>query len=180
MMENNDVSSQMIAEFSRNWCQCESAVRLYFTTVMRQNPSDVPDLVQRTAIAAFRKFGTYDRARSFKAWILGFACYEALARKRDFARSREYTDSEAVNDAVAEDASAQQERQYRHRLLHRAMERLQPKERQILNMQYVERRKMADIAAMMKMNEGALRTCLSRLRDKLRGIMMALEQEDNQ
>ena len=75
MSEESEV--QMLSRFSRCWCEVESAVRVYFCGVIF-NRSDVPDLVQRTAICAFRKFRQFDASQSFRAWVMGIACYEAL------------------------------------------------------------------------------------------------------
>jgi RNA polymerase sigma-70 factor (ECF subfamily) len=170
---------QMLSRFSRLWCEVESAVRVYFCGVIF-NKSDVPDLVQRTAICAFRKFGQFDESQSFRAWVMGIACYEALGYIRDHARSRVVYNSE-ISEKVGEAMEAENEtRHRREELLRRTMAELSDKERLMLQLHYHDGKPLAEVARRLGMAEGALRTALCRLRVKMREMILEMERKEEE
>ncbi len=170
--------TQLITSFSNNWIEVEAAVKIYFSGVIF-NKSDVPDLVQRTAICAFRKYSAFDPAKSFRAWVMGIACYEALAYMRDHRREKVVFNSE-VSDVIA--AVTQQEEEavnHRSQLLRKVMTMLPEQSRMILDLHYRQRLPLEQVAARLGMGEGALRTALCRLRVKMREMILDLERRDD-
>lgn len=168
----------MIARFSRCWCEAEGAVRAYFSGVIF-NRADIPDLLQCTAICAFKKFASYDPARPFRAWVLGIACYKALGYIRDHGRTKVVFNSEVSELAGMAVAQEREENNRRLALLNRAMAELPEQSRMILKMHYHQKIPLADVAATLGMNEGALRTALCRLRGKIREMILQYERQEN-
>ena len=176
---NDESEMQMLSRFSRCWCEVESAVRVYFCGVIF-NRSDVPDLVQRTAICAFRKFRQFDETQSFRAWVMGIACYEALGYIRDHARSKVVYNSE-ISEKVGEAMEAESEtRHRREELLRRTMAELSEKERTMLRLHYREGKPLAEVALRLGMAEGTLRTALCRLRMKMREMILEMERKEEE
>ena len=175
---SDESDAQMLSRFSRCWCEVESAVRVYFCGVIF-NRSDVPDLVQKTAICAFRKFRQFDETQSFRAWVMGIACYEALGYIRDHARSKVVYNSE-ISEKVGEALEAENEVVHRREaLLRRTMAELGDKERLMLRLHYREGKPLAEVARRLGMAEGTLRTALCRLRMKMREMILKLERQDD-
>ena len=172
-----ETEAQFIARFSECWCEVESAVKLYFSGTIF-NRADIPDLVQRTAICAFRKFAQFDPKQSFRAWVMGIACYEALGYMRDCGRAKVVFNSEVTDTLTAAVAAEEHTSDRREALLARAIQTLPEQSQLILKLHYQEREPLESIANKMGIAEGTLRTALCRLRMKIRDLILKLEKEE--
>ena len=87
----------------------EPALRRFARTLL-PDWGDVDEVMQRTALAAWRKFGQFDPVTDFLKWSLVIARYEALAYRRAMGRDRlVFSDGflERLADEAAKDAEVQ-------------------------------------------------------------------------
>ena len=94
--------TQNHAEFERLFLPAQTTLRGYLLAATGDG-SVADDLFQNVATVLWRKFGEYDRSRSFAAWAVGIARLEVLKRRQTLARSRLVFSEEAVA-ALAEAA----------------------------------------------------------------------------
>lgn len=163
-------------EFCGLWQEAESSL-FAFIRMMNPNTSDLDDIVQETAMTAFRKFATYDAAKSsFATWVRGIAKFEVLNRRRSYARSKVMFSSETL-DLVAETVEQTEEEEADERLglLKRCMADLPEDQKRMLELKYVHGRSSEEIGQIMGISAGNARIRLMRLRDSLFERMSAPE-----
>lgn len=103
----------------------EPALRRFARTLL-PDWGDVDEVMQRTALAAWRKFGQFDPATDFLKWALVIARYEALAYRRAMGRDR-LVFSEAFLERLADEAEEEIELARREeRALERCLQKLSP------------------------------------------------------
>jgi RNA polymerase sigma-70 factor (ECF subfamily) len=78
---NGNSSAAEIAEFERQFTQCEPDVKAFVYTLL-PHWSDADDVVQRTRIVLWQKFAQYRPGSSFKAWALQVARFEVSNFRR--------------------------------------------------------------------------------------------------
>ena len=69
----------------RLWTTHQASVANYVHALVRDRPA-AQDVLQETALLAFRKFPEYDAERPFVAWTLGIARFKVMGLCRDAAR----------------------------------------------------------------------------------------------
>jgi RNA polymerase sigma factor (sigma-70 family) len=141
---------------------------------MVRDREDARDLCQETFLRVYRHLHQYRFESPLRAWI-GQVAYSTalrhLERKRiPIAPSLPHGDIEARAAEVPDDfdleaASADAELM---RELHDAIDELPPLQRTILTLYYLDELPLADIASIMQMAEGTIKSHLFRSRAKLR------------
>ena len=124
------------------------------------------DALQEAWIGISRGLGRLEDATAFPAWayqIVGNKCRDSVRRER---RRREAADiySEAMQREEQEGAAAQQQ----HNSLKEAVEQLSGPDRAILSLRYEEQFDMAEIAAILGIPEGTVKSRLFHARTRLR------------
>jgi len=162
--------------FCALWQDAESSLGA-FIRMMAPNPSDFEDIVQETAMTAFRKFDAFDETQaSFCTWVRGIAKYEILNRRRSFARSKIMFSSETVD--LLEDTSRQleeEEADERIPLLKQCLAELPEDQRVLLEMKYVRGYDSDRIGTELGISAGNARIRLMRLRDQLYDKMKPMD-----
>lgn len=138
---------------------------LYFTG----NSADAEDCVQDAVLSAFKNIASLKKASSFKSWIfkiLSNVCREKLKNPADRLSSAPIHEirENAISDNYASDAPLSAE-------IKEALGMLQPDERQIVLLSVIGRYKSGEIAKLMNMTSGSVRSKLSRSLKKLRDIL---------
>ena len=129
------------------------------------------DVVQETLITVHRVLHTYDPTRSYDAWLSAIASRRAI----DALRSRGRRDSRELHDdfamemhAEVDDASASSERLQRAELLHAAIAKLPPGQRQAVEQMGLREQSLREAAATTGRTTGALKVNLHRALKALR------------
>ncbi|MGC1165654.1 MAG: sigma-70 family RNA polymerase sigma factor [Solirubrobacterales bacterium] len=127
------------------------------------NPSEAEDIAQDALLRAWRRRSTLREADRRNQWLSTIVRNEAF---RQHARVRPDPTSEIETYEGAEDAQvvATVERAD----LHAAMERLNERDRQLLELRYGEDLTQSAIARRLGIPEGTVKVRLHRARDKLR------------
>lgn len=143
----------------------EAALRRFVRTLL---PAwgDVDEVMQRVALAAWKKFNQFDPATEFLHWALVIARYEALAFRRAMGRDR-LVFSEGFLEQLAEEAENETELASREELaLETCMAKLPPARREMVLKAY-SIPDQRDLAAAIGKSPAALYMLLSRIRQEL-------------
>jgi RNA polymerase sigma-70 factor (ECF subfamily) len=141
--------------------------------------ADVDDLVQRTFLACIERPDSYRGTGSFKAWLLGIARFQLLRHLRRQHRGRKAiglasVTSEELGGSPSSLVGDRQEQQ----LLARALRRIPMEFQLAIELYYWEELSTADVAVVLDVAPGTVRSRLTRARDLLRGQMAELGASD--
>jgi len=154
-------------------------VERYETKLMRYGrkflarQEDIEDIVQDVFERSFRNIRSFDASRRFSPWIFRIAhnaFVNALRRNKlgpflpfDFDALLAHADVEAPADAEREHAEVRA-------LIERGLEKLNPMQREILVLFYLEDFSYQEIADILHVPVGTVGVRLSRARDQLRKV----------
>ncbi len=154
---------------------------------LSRNPTDADDLTQETFVHAVRALSNFKGESLVSTWLYRIAVnvwknrvrYETRRQKSRHvslsqARSLE-PDSEPLDipgaDRPPEEWAALSDD---HRLLLEAMDQLEPDDRAVLTLRDIDDKPYDEIAKVLTMNLGTLKSRISRAREKLRVIFRRL------
>jgi len=149
------------------WTQGQSIVSAFVRTMIRDS-DQADEVMQRTAMAAVRKFHEYDSQRPFVAWAIGIARFEVLNFRRERATDRHLFDDALVEtiadgfERIAGRASSLRE------ALDTCLGELTGRSQEAVGLVYGQGESTTAAAEKMKMSPGALRMLLCRVRGSLR------------
>jgi RNA polymerase sigma-70 factor (ECF subfamily) len=135
------------------------------------------DLVQDAFVQAFVKLDSFKRTSTFYTWLYRIAMNATVSRFRrrrpvqSVEQTREMSGDEPVDLASPEDRLEQEERALE---VHRALAELSTEHRAILVMREVDGFSYEDIAEMMEVPVGTVRSRLHRARLQLREQLKAV------
>lgn len=150
---------------------------------MSANPDDALDLSQEAFIKAWRSIGQYQFEASFSTWLFRLTsnvCIDHLRRKKrrqetSLTESFEGSD-EAEEFSLPDTAPLPEEQAIANETklaLAQAMERLGPEHREILQLRVVEDLPYEQIAEILDIRVGTVKSRLARARLSLRKILKA-------
>lgn len=146
------------------------------------SPEEAEEVVQEAFIRAFLKLDTFQRNSQFFTWLYRIAFNSALTRKRR-NRARVSLDHWRENNGleVTDTADAVDEpmlRQERVNLVRAAIQILSEDHRTILVLREMQERSYEDIAEILEISIGTVRSRLSRARNQLKVTLEAMENEE--
>ena len=146
------------------------------------SPDEAEEVVQEAFIRAFIKLDTFQRNSQFFTWLYRIAFNSALTRKRR-NRVRVSLDHwrESNGLEVADPADAVDEpmlRQERVNRVRAAIQILSEGHRTILVLREMQERSYEDIAEILEISIGTVRSRLSRARNQLKVTLEAMENEE--
>lgn len=142
---------------------------------------DALDLTQEAFVRAWRALAGFRADARFSTWLYRLTSNLCI----DFLRSRKHQrghislstpDQVQMQRQIPDPAPLPEERALqwdRERTLRRAMEKLSPEQRQILILRAVSGLSYAEIAQIMDLKEGTVKSRLARTREQLRQILLA-------
>ncbi len=152
------------AEFWALFQPVEAALRRYVAAHV-PGYHQAEDAYQETAMALWKNFGKYDRARPFQAWAFGVARNQTLKSRRDAGRDKlvfQEDIAETVSDRLEACSDALD---LRRRFLNECMDRVSKENRSLLRMKYADRKRIDWIAAKLGKTPNAVRLVLFRVRE---------------
>lgn len=98
---------QQTSDFVGRMMTVQPRMRAY-VRMMIYNPSDVNDILQEVAVVGWQKYGQYDTARSFEAWVMGIVRNCVLEYMREQGRLANPLSNEAIEllESTAIEASS--------------------------------------------------------------------------
>lgn len=149
------------------------------------NNQDAEDITQVTFIRAHRGLASFRGDSALSTWLSHIAMN--LARNRHwyfFRRRRQDTISlnhpHLISDIVATDAATPAQHAIHSEfadLTARCLDKLDPPQRQILRMRYLQHYSYGEIADELKINFGTVKSRVARAREKLRALILASAPE---
>lgn len=142
---------------------------------------EAEEVAQETFIRAYLKLDTFQRNSQFFTWIYRIAFNNALTRRRkkrariSLDQFREDNGLEIASDSDQVDESML--RFERISLVRQAIETLTEEHRHILTLREMEEFSYEDIAEILKISIGTVRSRLSRARKALRAAIESIERE---
>ncbi len=157
-----------------------------FTRSLLPSWDDVDEVMQRTALALWRKFAQFDHDTVFMKWACVVARFEVLAYRRKMARDR-LVFSESIMELLANEAQSEaEERQAsalggrEQRALDTCLGKLPEAKRELVILAYTPGIQIVDIAEKQGRRPNTLYMMLNRIRqDLMRCIDASLEQEEH-
>jgi len=153
-------------EFVRFWDQTCDKVRAYMFCACN-NATDAEDLTQECYIRAFRNWAAFGGAGSRQAWLFAIArnarvdWFRKRARENRVLRSRAEDEVEAAFEPAGDD----------HEAIRRAIDRLGADQREVIHLRFAAGLNYAEIATMLNVPVGTIRSRLHRGLETLRGMI---------
>lgn len=167
-IEDNQIH-QRIEQIAGLWTRSQPAVAAYLASLVYDH-HDAEDLLQRTAMAAIRKFADFDEGRSFTSWAVGIAHMEVLRYRREKARDTRVFFSDEALEALAQahrECEAEPDVDMRNALA-RCMQRLRGRSKKVVESFYRDGKKLDTIADQLAVARGTVGSILHRSRKALR------------
>lgn len=174
-----DLYEAFVALFTRH----EGDLRA-FTRSLLPSWDDVDEVMQRTALALWRKFEQFDQNTVFMKWACVVARFEVMAYRRKMARDR-LVFSEGIMELLAEEAEAEVTQdaalgRREQRALNECLEKLPEAKRELVTLAYTPGVQITDIAAKQGRRPNTLYMTLNRIRlDLMRCIEATMQQEEH-
>ncbi len=148
---------------------------------MTGNPEDAADLSQEAFIKAWNNLGNFQFESAFSTWLYRLAsnaCLDFLRgvkRRPQVSLTVEDSDGETQTMDFPDSAPGPEEAaiaKEENEILARAMLALDEQQRQILTLRAINDLSYAEIAAILQIREGTVKSRLARSRDALRKILL--------
>ena len=140
----------------------QEALRGFLLALCCGNKSDADDLAQDTLVKAYLSLTGYQDKGRFRSWLFKIAHNTFL---NHIARQRT---TESIDEARTLVSNTAADSSFEHQDLYMALRALPPKERSAITLFYLNGYSIKDIAKITDASEGAVKTQLSRGRDKLK------------
>ncbi len=158
-------TSELEREFGQRLADSSALAFRVALSVLR-NREDAEDVAQEAFLRAYRNFHRLRNRERFRAWLARIAWRLALDRRRSAVR-RDLREQQSVEDApvrTVEDLAAASE--FRAQL-DAAVEELPEKLRQVLILAAIEGHDMAEVARLLGLPEGTVKSRLHLARKRL-------------
>jgi RNA polymerase sigma-70 factor (ECF subfamily) len=123
------------------------------------------DVYQETVLHAFRYFNSFQREKSFKAWIFSIACNEIKKYYKNAGPPVSLADIEKCADSRTGDSAALVKEIFRYAA------RLRPREREVFFLFYESGFTVPEIAGMTGLGESHIKLLLFRARHELKRLL---------
>lgn len=131
------------------------------------NREDAEDLLQETSLVICEKFDEFDEGTDFVAWACQTAYWRIRYARQKFARSKVVFNQEIV-DALAQTAATMHDKlDDRHEALMRCLQKLHPRDRELVLARYEPGGGVADAARRSGRSLVATYKALARIRKLL-------------
>jgi RNA polymerase sigma-70 factor (ECF subfamily) len=159
--------------------------RLYNTVVrLVDNAEDARDVVQEAFLSAYQSLGSFKGDSLFFTWLYRIAINSAISMKRKQRAVLKLT-SGLESGTLAEPADPSEDSQPSRALemaederrVHQALARLSAEHRTVLVLKDMEGRKYEEMAELLEVPIGTVRSRLHRARLELRDLLLQTEKE---
>jgi RNA polymerase sigma-70 factor (ECF subfamily) len=155
-------------EFLALVTRCQGQLFGYLYSLLR-NLDDAEDVLQEATLAMWRRFGDYDRGRSFLGWSMKFAELAAMNHLRSKRRRRVVVSEELVEQiaaSVVEADSVGAWESYQAALVH-CMDRLPADDRDLIRLCYFEKCSVKSLAQRLGRSSQSVCNSMRRIRKAL-------------
>ena len=150
--------------------------RLYaYALRLTDDPATAEDVTQNTLVTAWRTASTFRAEGRLIAWLLGIVHHTAMKALRG---STHYLD-EVAEETVSEDQpSPEEQAQARdeRRWVRQGMQSLSPEHRAVLELVFYQELSLTEVAQVLDVPLGTVKSRLSYARTHLRGVLARTEE----
>lgn len=149
---------------------------------MTGHPQDAQDCAQEALLRAYRAFDSFRGQSSAKTWLYRIAynaCLDFLRKRKDAASL------DALREAGFDPADSRMpqpgdrlERQELRRQIEYALTLLPEDQRAVIVLRDFQQLPYDEIAEVLEISEGTVKSRLSRAREKMKNILLQMEQSD--
>ncbi len=165
---NEEAFNEIVERYSK---------KLYFLCLkMLQNEKDAEDTVQTIFLKAYMNIAKFEEKSSISTWLYRIGvnvCTDVLRKRKKETTTSLYTVSSDEEEYILEipDEKENVEKtvleQERKRALYQAIETLKPKQKQLIVLRDIEGLSYDEIANILKMNPGTVKSGINRARAAL-------------
>ncbi len=162
-MNEMEHERQIVAQLT----EIQLPLRLYVQSLLPGDPA-ARDVAQHANATIWEKRQSFTLGTNFKAWVFSIARFEVLNYRKQQARDARLVFSEELEETFAEELATQHDDlESRHEALKKCLERLRPKDRDLLLFRYARAGTLDEFAARAGRSAAGLRVTLHRLRGAL-------------
>ncbi|MBX3412463.1 MAG: sigma-70 family RNA polymerase sigma factor [Pirellulales bacterium] len=145
-----------------------NARRIYgFILSLQPNVADADEIFQETSTVLWRKFEQFEPGTDFLAWACQIARYKVMSQRQRVGRERLQFSDEFVENVADESLLAGAALGPRHLALSQCIEKLHPRDRDLLSRRYQEGATTRSIAAEVGRSVDAIYKALNRIHENL-------------
>lgn len=159
-----------VEEFARLLATCQRRVFLYVLGLIG-NPSDAEEILQETNLVLWRKFDEFRPETNFSAWATRIAYYEVLKYRRGKTGQAVCFSTEFMESLAVEMEHASDSVDRRRDALTGCMEKLHPKDRELIVRRYQPNASTRAVAEALHRSIQGTRRSLQRIRASLLGCI---------
>ncbi len=159
--------SENMVKLAAYWTRTQPLIAGFVSSLI-PNFHDAEDVLQHVAMVLARKFDEFDHERSFSHWAMGIARYEVLVYYRKQRREKQIFDTELISQIGQTYGEMRPRLKPIHEALQKCMHKVKQRDRQILQLWYVEQLKPEEIAKLMGVARSTLYVILHRVRQGLK------------
>jgi len=164
---DNNAFSQLVALYGK---------RIYYAAYsFLHNVDDAADIVQEVFLRAYRNIGSFDTKRPFYPWLYRIAKNLCINMVRRSSRRETALPSEELIASRGPDPVAELLKNEEMRELHRAIQTLPDKQREILNLKAFQDCSYAEMAEILDIPIGTVMSRLYTARKQLRELLMEVQ-----
>lgn len=177
MDENITDTSEPTPEFVQRLMASQSAMYAFIVSLLG-GANDADDVLQETNMKLCRRCSQYDREQPFLRWAYSFARFEVMAYRKSKQRSRLVLDDELLANIAGELEKSAEDADYRLKMLERCIERLNPRQRELISARYGRGEAVRDIAERLSRPENAIAALFYRLRKILADCVQTMIRKE--
>ena len=141
---------------------------LYFIRRVVDDEREAWDVLQQTWMSALKSIARLDEPRALRTWLYRIARNEAINHLRRDGRRMEASDSEAVENVADDSADDEMWSTEAAEQVHAALALLSLPHREVLTLHFLEDASVEEIAAVLDVPPGTVKSRLYYARDALR------------
>ena len=178
MQQSSPGTSGPTPEFVAQLTASQSALYAFIVSLLG-GVNDANDVLQEANMKLCRKWEEYDPGQPFLRWAYAFARFEVMACRKRKQRSRLVLDDELLQTVAAELEESAGEANQQLKILEDCMERLNPRQRELIAARYGRGEAVHDIAARLARPENAMAALFYRLRKLLADCAQAVWRKES-
>lgn len=163
MSDPSGSNSPTYEHFIRLFTHNEAGLRAFVRSLI-PGREHADEIMQETSVVLWRKFASFDPGTDFLAWACTIARFEVLNYRRRLARDRHVFNIELLEVLADEAASGMEGRLQKLRSLDRCIQKLAPRQRELVTACYASGMTIKDVAEKMGRSATSLYKALNRIR----------------
>lgn len=167
-LERQDVFAVLIQRY-------ESRLLRYIRAISSASTEDAEDILQEAFIKAYQHLNGFDAEQKFASWMYRIVRNETIGAFRK-KRVRPEGHSESIDDTLTErlasrlQTSTEAEEKERQESIHRILQALDPKYREVLALKYLDEKSYTEIAYILQKPMGTIATLLNRAKKQFESV----------